>query len=216
MSIRAVLSRHLQGPPVALPAALDRCSEWWWRLPPRARMAVGVLAFAVLLVGCELRITQARDRWGGPPRRALIAVRDSAVGDPPLVRAVRLPPAMVPPDAPQQVGDDARLAFALPAGAVLTRGHLSARGPAAGLPSHLRVVPIPADPGWDIRAGGRVDVWALASPGQSTQIARRRPVVGVTADDDEPSALVGLSPTEVAAAVRGLADGEILLTHAPP
>jgi len=216
MSLRVTLSRRLQGPPVALPAALDRCSEQWRRLPPRGRMAVGVLAFAVVLVGCELRIAQARDRWDGPPRRALIAVQDSAVGQPPQVRAVRLPPAMVPPDAPQQVGDDARLAFALPRGAVLTRGHLSARGPAAGLPSDLRVVPIPADPGWDIRAGGWVDVWALASSGQSTQIARRRPVVAMTADDDEPSALVGLAPGEVAAAVRGLADGQILLTHAPP
>jgi hypothetical protein len=216
MSIRAMLSRHLQGPPVALPAALDRCSEQWWRLPPRSRMAVGVLAFAVLLVGCELRIAQARDRWGGPPRRALIAVRDSAVGEPPQVRAVRLPPAMVPPDAPQRVDDATRLAFALPEGAVLTRGHLSARGPAAGLRADLRVVPIPADPGWEIRAGGWVDVWVLASPSQSTQIARRRPVVAVTGDDDEPSALVGLAPTEVAAAVRGLAEGQILLTHAPP
>jgi hypothetical protein len=216
MSVRSMLSHRLQGPPIALPAALDRCSEQWRRLPPRCRMAVGMLAFALLLVSCELRVAQARERWGGPPRRALIAVRDIAVGEAPQVRAVRLPPALVPPDAPQEVGDDARLAFALPEDAVLTRGHLSARGPAAGLRSDLRVVPIPADPGWDIRAGGWVDVWALATSGQSRRIGRQRPVVAVTVDDDQPSALVGLAPEEVAAAVRGLADGEILLTHAPP
>jgi hypothetical protein len=216
MSVRAMLSRRLQGPPAALPAALDRCSELWWRLTPRARMAVAVLALAALVLVCELRVAQARERWGGPPRRALIAVRDSAVGEPPQVRAVRLPPAMVPPDAPQQISADGRLAFALPEGAVLTRGHLSARGPAAGLRSDLRVVPIPAEPGWNVRAGGWVDVWTLAAPGQSTQIARRRPVVAITGDEDEPAALVGLAPTEVAAAIRGLADGQILLTHAPP
>jgi hypothetical protein len=179
-------------------------------------MVMSVLTFALLLVSCELRVAQVRDRWGGPPRRALVAVRDIAVGQAPEVHAVRLPPALVPPDAPQKVGDDARLAFALPEGAVLTRGHLSARGPAAGLRSDLRVVPIPADPGWDIRAGGWVDVWILATPGQSSQIARQRPVVAVTDDDDQPSALVGLATQEVAAAVRGLAEGEILLTHAPP
>jgi hypothetical protein len=215
MSLRATLADRLQGPPLALPAALDRCSEYWWRLPPRARAAAAVLAVLVFVAGGELRIAQARDQWGGPPRRALVAVRDTAVGQPPQVRAVRLPPALVPPDAPQQIDDGARLAFALPKGAVLTRGHLSARGPAASLQPGLRVVPIPIQPGWDVRAGGWVDVWALAAPDQSTPIARQRPVVAVMIDADQQSALVGLAANEVAAAVRGLVDGEILLTHAP-
>jgi hypothetical protein len=216
MSLRSTLADRLQGPPIALPAALDRCSEYWWRLPPRARVAAVVLALAMVLAGGELRVAQARNHWGGPPRRALVAVRDAAIGQPPQVRAVRLPPALVPRDAPQQVDDGARLAFALPKGAVLTREHLSARGPAAGLQTDLRVVPIPIEPGWDVRAGGWVDVWALAPPNQSTPIARQRPVVAVTTDDDQPSALVGLATNEVAAAVRGLVDGQILLTHAPP
>ena len=216
MSVRATLADRLQGPPIALPAALDRCSEFWWRLPPRARAAATVLTLLAFLAGGELRIAQARNQWGGPARRALVAVRDTPVGQPPQVRAVRLPPALVPPSAPQDVDDGARLAFALPEGAVLTRGHLSARGPAAGLQRDLRVVPIPIEPGWDVRAGGWVDVWALAAPNQSTPIARQRPVVAVTTDDDQQSAMVGLAASEVAAAVRGLVDGEILLTHAPP
>lgn len=174
------------------------------------------MVLAMALVGGELRIASARSQWGGPPRRALVAVRDTAVGQPPQVRGVRLPPALVPPDAPQQLDDGARLAFALPEGAVLTRGHLSARGPAAGLQPNLRVIPIPVEPGWSVRAGGWVDVWALAPGVQSTPIARRRSVVAVTTDDDHPTALVGLAADEVAAAVRGLVDGEILITHAPP
>jgi hypothetical protein len=179
-------------------------------------MVVGVLAIALAIVGCELRVAQTRNRWGGPPRRALIAVRDVPVGQHPQVRAVRLPAALVPPDAPQDVDDNARLAFALPEGAVLTRAHLSDRGPAAGLSDDMRVVPIPVDPGWQVRAGGSVDVWALATPGQSLRIARRRPVVAVTGDEDQPSALVGLATTEVTAAMRGLVEGDIVLTHAPP
>lgn len=216
MSVRSALDRHLQGPHVALPAALDRCSERWWRLSPRTRMVVMLAVLAALLISSELRVAYARDRWGGPPRRALVAVHDTAVGQQPRVRAVRLPPALVPPDAPQQVAGGARLAFALPEGAVLTSGHLSSRGPAAGLPADLRVVPLPTDPGWDVRAGGQVDVWALAAAGRSMRIAERRPVVAVTSDDDKPSALVGLAADEVAAVMRGLADGEVMLTHAPP
>jgi hypothetical protein len=216
MSARSRLTGTLQGPPVALPAALDRCSELWWGLSPRTRMAVGMLALALALIGCEVRVAEARNRWGGPPRRALIAVRDVPIGQHPQVRAVRLPPALVPPDAPQDVDDSARLAFALPEGVVLTRRHLSDRGPAAGLPQDLRVVPIPIDPGWQVRAGGWVDVWALATPGQTMRIARHRPVVAVTGDDDRPSALVGLATTEVTAAMRGLVEGDIVLTHAPP
>ena len=176
-----------------------------------------MLALVGLVAIGEARIAHVRNQWGGPPRRALVAIEAGAVGQTPKVRAVSLPPALVPPDAPQQVDDDATLAFALPGGAVLTRGHLSARGPAAGLTSDLRVVPIPVDAGWDVHAGGWVDVWALSSPDGSVRIAQRRPVLAVlSTDGDPPSALVGLAEPEVAAAVRGLANGEVLLTHAPP
>jgi hypothetical protein len=216
MSVRAAAARHLQGTPVALPAALDRCSEHWWRLPPRARAALVLLALIAFVAAGEKRVAAVRDQWGGPPRPALVATGHIAVGQAPQVRAVRLPPALVPDDAPQQVPADARLALALPKGAVLTRAHLSPRGPAAGLAHDLRVVPVPVDPGWDVRAGGWVDVWALSSSAGSTRVAEHRPVLAVLSDDDPPSALVGLAPTEVAAAMRGFADGEVLLTHAPP
>lgn len=216
MSVRAAVTRHLQGPPVALPAVIDRCSEHWWRLSPRSRAALVLLALIALVTAGELRVALVRHQWDGPPRRALVATTDVAVGHAPQVRAVRLPPALVPVNAPQHVAEGTRLAFALPEGTVLTRAHLSARGPAAGLSQDLRVVPVPVDPGWDVRAGGWVDVWALSSPGGSTRIAEHRPVLAVLSEDDPPSALVGLATTEVAAAMRGFADGEVLLTHAPP
>lgn len=212
----SLLRRLINGPPLALPALPDRVSEQWWRLPPRARAALALLSVIALLAGTELRVTLVRGTWGGPPRRALVAVRASAVGERPSVKAVSLPPALVPADAPQTVAADARLAFALPAGTVLTRAHLSARGPAAGLPADLRVVPMPVDPGWDVRSGGWVDVWTLTTSGGSTRIAAHRPVLAVLTDDEPPSALIGLATGEVAAAMRGLATGQVLLTHAPP
>lgn len=216
MPSRPILSRHIHRPPFALPAPVDRACEQWWRLPPRARAALLVLAVVALVTAAEVRVAHARSAWGGPPRQALIAVRDTMVGEHPQVRSVDLPPALVPPDAPQRVADDARLAFALPQATVLTRAHLTARGPAAGLPAELRVVPMPVDPGWDVRSGGWVDVWALTASGTTTRIAVHRPVVAVLTEDDPPTALVGLADDEVAAAMRGLAGGQILLTHAPP
>jgi hypothetical protein len=212
------LAGRLEGPPPALPGVLDRASEWWWSLPARTRLVLVLIAVVAVTGVGEWRIQQARQRWGGPPRQALIAVDDAHAGQQPQLRAVMLPPAMVPDGAPRRVDDDARLALALPRGAVLTRSHLSPRGPAAGLDPELRVVPIPVDPAWDVRPGVRVDVWVLdAAPARSQRVAAGRPVVAVTGPDDgDRSALVGLAATEVADAMRGLADGRVLLTQAPP
>lgn len=212
------LTRPLHGPHPALPAALDRCSERWWRLPPRLRVLTVVLAVCSLLALDQWRVAQAQQRWGGPPRRALVAVEHGHVGDRPVLRAASLPPALVPADAPQRIADDARLSLALPEGAVLTKAHVSPRGPAVGLDSGLRVVPLPIPPGLDIGAGARVDVWVLTDgPDSSRPVARGRPVLGVSAaDDDDPVALIGLAAPEVADAVAGLASGDVLLTQAPP
>lgn len=217
MSSPSRLLPHLEGSPFALPAALDRCSERWWRLPPRVRAVAVLLALALVAVAATWRVEAARRPWGGPARRALIAVEDSHVGDHPSVRPALLPPALVPPDAPQTVTGDATLTLALPEGAVLTRSHLSSRGPAVGLDPDLRVVPLPVQAGLGVAPGGRVDVWVLAPPPEgSRRIAEHRPVIGVSHDDDDPVALIGLGTDEVGAAVRGMADGQVLLTHAPP
>lgn len=212
------LLHPFRGPPPALPTALDRCSERWWRLPPRVR-ALSIVLLAVAVLGVDQwRVIHAQQRWGGPARHALIAVEHAHVGDRPQLRAVALPPAMVPAGAPGSIADDARLALALPQGAVLTRAHLSPRGPAVGLDPGLRVVPLPVPEGLDIVEGATVDVWVLTSAsGASHRVARGRPVVGVTeGDGNDPVALIGLATGEVAATVRGLADGDVLLTQAPP
>jgi len=212
------LTRPLHGPHPALPAALDRCSERWWRLPPRVRVLAIVATVCCLLALDQYRVVRMRQQWGGPARRALVAVEDAHVGDHPRLRTVALPPAMVPPDAPQTVADGARLTLALPEGAVLTRAHVSPRGPAVGLDPGLRVVPLPVPPGLEIGAGARVDVWILTEgPDRSRRVAQGRAVLAVsTADGDDPVALVGLAAGEVAATVAGLAAGDVLLTQAPP
>lgn len=218
MSLLPRPSRSVRGPLPALPAAIDRCSERWWRLPPRLRVLTLVLALCCLLAVDQWRVAQAQRDWGGPPRRALVAVQHANVGERPRLRPVALPPALVPSDAPQHVPDDTRLALALPEGAVLTRPHVSPRGPAVGLDPSLRVVPLPVAEGLDIRPGARVDVWVLSDgPGRSQRVARGRPVVAVpSSDDDERVALIGLASDEVGRAVAGLTTGDVLLTQAPP
>jgi hypothetical protein len=203
---------------VVLPAVVDAFAERWWRLPPRGRTLAITLLCATLLLAGHGYVARVQTRWGGTPRRALIAVDDATIGERPHLRAVRLPPAMVPPDAPQALAPDVRLTLALPRGAVLTRAHVSPRGPAVGLDPDLRVVPLPIEPGLAIAPGSVVDVWVLAAaPGRSQRVASRRPVVGVASDDgDDPVALVGLAASEVGAALRGLTDGRVLLTQAPP
>lgn len=218
MDILERLRHRLDGPPPVLPAALDRCSEWWWTRSTRVRCVL-VIVLVIGLLGCgELRIRSAQARWSGPPRRALVAVADGRIGNRPQVRALTLPPTLVPGDAPRSVPDDARLALALPSGAVLTRGHLSPDGPTAGLADDLRLVPVPVESGWDVRSGVRVDVWVVAAaPEVSRRVAQGRPVVAVTHDDrNDPSALVGLRTDEVGPVMQGLASGQVLLTQAPP
>ena len=214
-----VFDRVLSGPYPTLPRPVDWCSERWSALPPRGRVTL-TLAFLVALgFGVDARVTSAATQWGGQPRTALIATTDLPVGaEATGLREVHLPPAAVPPRAVGKVPPGSRLAMALPEGAVLTSSHLDARGPAAGLEWGLRAVPIAAQEGWGIVAGGWVDVWVLGDGMGATSelVASSRPVVEVHADTAGTTALVGLSAGEVAATTQALSIGGVLLTHAPP
>ena len=208
----------LQGPAPVLPRPLDAVAERWARLPPRVRTTVAVLALVALALLTQARVRAAESRWGGAPVRALVALEDLPVGAvPTALEARRLPPAAVPPGAVEAVPSGARLAFALPAGSVLTAAHLDPRGPAAGLPPDLRVLPVPVEPSWGVRRGGWVDVWVLGTDAApARRVAQSRHVVDVRGDDTGATALVGLAVDEVAATTTGLALGRVVLAHAPP
>jgi hypothetical protein len=217
MAILAALRRLTHGPAPALPRPLDAAAERWARLRPRVRLLLlcaAVLAFVAL---GELRIQSALARWGGTPVPVLVAEHDLAVGSSPGgVRRHSLPPAAVPPGALTAVPAGAVLAFALPAGNVLTASHLDDRGPAAALGAEARAVPIPVEDGWGLVAGGWVDVWVLGAADEpAVLVARSRPVLELREADRHGTALIGLEGDEVRAATTGLAVGQLLLTHAP-
>ena len=211
------LDALLNGPHLRLPRILDSVSEWWSRRRPRVRTAAVLLLLLGVLLGLDARVRAVDARWGGEPVVALVAAGDLAVGDAVTgVRRVRLPPVAVPDDAVTEVADTAILALAAPAGTVLTRRHLDPRGPAAGLASGMRAVPVPTEPGWGIVAGGWVDVWVLGDgETPARQVARARPVLQVRDDAAGLTSLVGLSGSEVQAVTSGLALGGVLLAHAP-
>lgn len=217
--VRALLGpRYLDGPHLAWPRPVDLIAERWGRTRPRVRALVTAATIVAVVLAVTVQVRAVKSRWGGSPVPALVATSPLHVGAQAVgLRRVLLPPHVVPQDALHAVPPRARLAFALPAGAVLTRAHVDARGPAAGLPPHLRAVPVPVVSGWGIVAGGWVDVWVLdAGEEPSALVAKARPVLHVRDDEHETTALVGLDADEVAQVTGALALGRILLTHAPP
>lgn len=212
------LDRLLSGSYPRLPGPVDWCSEQWAALRPRVRMLAVLTLIVAAAMFAMTRVQAAEQRWGGTPRRVLIATRDLAVGDPATsLRMVRLPPDAVPDTALSQVGVGVRVTLALPAGAVLTSAHIDPRGPAAGLGAGLRAMPIRAEEGWGVVSGGWVDVWVLGdAEGGSRLVAQSRPVVEVRRDTGGLTALVGLAEPEVAATTAAIGTGGVLLAHAPP
>lgn len=219
------LGRMLAGPALALPRPLDAVSEWWAARPPRLRAVLIACVLLGLALGIRGRVDAADARWGGEPVPVLVAVADLPVGAVPgdRVELRPWPPVAVPPGALAELDDGAALALAAPAGTVLTTAHVDARGPAAGLDSDLRAVPVPAEEGWGLVPGTWVDVWVLGgvgggatADGPATVVAHGRPVLDVRVDGMSSTALIGLAEDEVAAATAGLAVGRLLLTHAPP
>lgn len=206
----------LRGPLPVLPRPVDALAERWARLRPRVHLLLVILAVVALVAVAELRVQAGLRPWGGTPVRVLVADTDLPVGAPAAgLSERRVPPAAAPPGALGEVGPGAVLAFALPAGSVLTEAHLEARGPAAALDGDARAVPIPVEAGWGVAAGGWVDVWVLGSDGRADVVARARPVLELREDGRSPTALIGLHGNEVSAVTAGLALGQVLLTHAP-
>lgn len=214
------LHRLLHGPYPSLPRPVDVLCERWAGLRPRVRALLAIGAALAVAAGVQARVHAADTRWGGAPVAAWVATADLPVGGAPeALHQVELPPTVMPPEAVAgPIDPGAVLSLALPEGAVLTEAHLDARGPAAGLPGRLRVVPVPVEQGWGVTAGGWVDVWVLgAGEDPATLVARSRPVVDVRETPSATIALLGLDhATEVADATTGLALGQVLLAHAPP
>lgn len=135
---------RLDGPPLSLPRGLDAASERYWRLGPRVRTAVTVVAVVGLAVSAAAVV--GRSPWGAPvdvtvAARGLPAGHVLAEED---LRTVARPEGLVPQDA--VTGRvEGTLVGVLPEGAVLTEAHLGRGGQGALVADGRAAVAVPLD-----------------------------------------------------------------------
>jgi hypothetical protein len=149
-------SRVLGGAPLAAPPVVDRCSERWWQLPPRVRMALLGGAALTLLAAGTLHV--ASSPWG-PPVSVLVATDDLVVGhqlgegD---VRRADWPADLVPPGAALEA--TGTVVAPVAAGSVVTGLHLGEGGLGTAVPHGRAAVPLPAELVSDLPPGARLDL----------------------------------------------------------
>lgn len=167
--------RPWHGPPPRLPDLLDRASERWFGLPPRARVAVlvGVAVLLLLVAGAGA----ARSPWG-PPVPVLVTTVDVEAGQPveaAAVRTERRPARLVPEDALRDAGTlgTARAAGLLVAGTVLVTRHLAGEDVVAGALADGRAAyPVDATALPPLGVGQRLDLVAGDLEGRGRTLAR--------------------------------------------
>lgn len=200
------------GPPLRLPVAVDRVAEGWWRLTPRTRTAVGIVAAAALLAAVVARLALSPY---GPPTVVLVARSDLTVGStvaPGDVDRSRWPVGLLPSAPPVARADltGARLATDVPAGTVLTRAHLRDAGPLATLTADAAAVPVPAELLRGVTPAARLDVVGVAGDGSGRVLARDTRVLAI--EDGTVWLEVGRDAAAdvAAAALRGTLSGAVL------
>ena len=174
-------TRHqLDGPPLALPPGLDRVAEAWWAARPRAR-AAGVIALAVLLVLAG--VAHAATGRGGPPTSVYVAAHELqpgqtlGAGD---VRRRDWPEDLVPEGAVQR--PTGTLRALIPAGAVITDGHLGDDAIASALARGQVAVPVPIELAPTLAVGSTVDLIGPGPDGRGERLASGARVIGQEAE----------------------------------
>jgi pilus assembly protein CpaB len=173
--------RHLDGPPLALPATLDLLAERWRATRPRVRLAVHLAGIAlVLLAG----VAHAAASPYGPPVAVWVTTRDLTFGeplDPTAVRRTSWPRDLVPAGALRELDDagPGRLQAPLPRGTVITDRHLGDGGVAAALPEGTAAVALPSGSLPPLPLGARIDVVGVDLDGRGVRLAEDVVVLGV-------------------------------------
>jgi hypothetical protein len=163
------------GAPLALPARLDVVSDRWWGLAPRTRTWLVLLAVTTALSGAALRAVASPY---GPPVTVLVAADDLPAGadlDGAPLRTQHWPADLVPTG--HRTVASGTLASPLPAGAVLTDGHVDEGGLAHRLGVGRSAVPLPAELVPELAVGTVVQVVATGLEGEGSVLADRAEVI---------------------------------------
>ncbi len=200
----------LNGPPVALPGPLDRIAERWWAARPRTRTVLVLAGVAALLLA---GVSHAASDPHGPPTSVLVATEELRPGapiTPAVVTRATWPAGLVPDGAVTEVGG--AVAALLPAGAVVTDGHLGDRGLAAGVAPDRVAVTVPRELLPDVRAGSRLDVIGADHHGSAHTLAPDAVVLGA----DDVDVWLAVAPDTGPAVSAAAAQGTLTVVIRPP
>ena len=202
----------LPGPPLRLPSVLDRIAEGWWRLTPRARSGIGLLAAVATVTVVMLRVLLSPY---GPPVAVLVATRDLQSGDAvgaTDVAVARWPETIIPPAALAAAEEliDMRLTSGMTTGTVLTASHVRDDGSLARLASGLAAVAVPAELLHGIPVEARVDLVGVAGDGSGRTLAQDSRVLAVEGDVTWLEVERGHAADVATAALRGTLSGVVL------
>jgi hypothetical protein len=172
---------HLAGPPFALPLAIDRVAEAWWRARPRTRLIVGIAVAVLALLAGVAHAAAAPD---GPPTGVWVATRDLLPGEViagPDTERRSWPADLVPDGALAHPAGT--VSATLPRGAVVTDRHLGDLGIVAALAPGRVAVAVPVDQLPTLAAGARLDLVGPAPDGGGMLLAAGATVVADDGDD---------------------------------
>lgn len=162
-----------------LPGWCDAISDRFWGLTPRSRTTLLAVLTVALLSGAALRAAAAPY---GEPVPVLVATEDLPVGaalDADTLRTVRWPGDLAPSSARRDASGT--LAAPLPAGAILTDGHVTDDGLSGLVGAGRSAVPIPAELVPALPTGTAVQVVATGVDGTGAVLAEHAEVVSVEA-----------------------------------
>jgi Flp pilus assembly protein CpaB len=202
-----------EGAPVPAPALLDRVSERWWSLTPRARTAIAVVVgLAVLTAGT---INLVSSPWGAPVT-VLVARHDLAVGRTVAAEDVRRtdwPAQLVPAGALAEVGEVGGTVVApVPAGSIVTDLHLGEGGLGGVVPEGRAAVALPADAVPGVLPGARLDLVGADLDTRGTVLASDAVVLA----HDSAHVWVVVEHHEAAATAAAALAGAVTAVLVPP
>lgn len=201
---------HLTGPPFALPVALDRVAELWWRARPRTRLLAGGAVVALLLLAGVAHAAAAPD---GPPTTVWVATRDLLPGD--VIAGADTerrswPRDLVPDGAVAR--PSGTVTATLPRGAVVTDRHLGELGIVAAVPRGRVAVAVPIDQLPSLATGARVDLVGPAPDGGGVLLTAAATVVASDGED----LWLSIDPGAALAVSSAVASNAIAAVVLPP
>ncbi len=209
------LTKLLDGPPVALPRALDRLHERWWAARPRTRAVVVTSTIAVVLLAGFAHLASSPF---GPPTSVIVADRELRVGERVEHGALRRtgwPSDLVPAGAMTGVHPSEltgrTVQAPVPAGGLVTDNHLGTTGVAGLLADGQVAVAIPAELLAAIATGVQVDLISRDINGLALELARHATVI----DQDDTSVWVAVDEPVAAAVAAAAASGTITAVVRP-